>query len=310
MEKNYLPRNPENSVVRGSHDPVLVKEVIGFLSLAPGEIIVDATIGGAGHSAEILKRITPGGMLIGIDQDEETLRLASERLRPFEGSFKLINKNFKYLKEILKDAGAEKINGIIFDLGISSIQMEAWQRGFSIKKDGPLDMRMDRNQRLTAKYLVNHLSESELSGIIRDLGEERFHRRIARGIVEERKKKEISTTAQLCDIVLRSLPYINNKYRIHPATRTFQAIRIKLNDELGSLSGSLRDLPDVLQKGARACVISFHSLEDRIVKNTFRDFKARGLFDILTKKPVMADEAEVRVNPRSRSAKLRVGERM
>ena len=298
MEKSY------------SHNPVLAKEIISFLSPTPGQIIVDATMGGAGHSEQILQRITPGGMLIGIDRDEETLRLASERLRPFEGSFKLINKNFKYLKEILKDIGVSKANGIIFDLGISSIQMEAWQRGFSIKNDGPLDMRMDRNQSLTAKSLVNRLRETELSDIIRDFGEERFHRRIAKKIVEERKHKEISTTAELSDVVLRSLPYSHNKYKIHPATRTFQAIRIKVNDELGSIKEALDALPDSLEKGARCCVISFHSLEDRIAKNTFKEFKARGLFNILTKKPIMADENEVITNPRSRSAKLRVGERL
>ena len=298
MEKSY------------SHNPVLLNEVMSFLNPAPGQIIVDATIGGAGHSEQILQRITPGGMLIGIDRDEETLRLAAERLRPFEGSFKLVNKNFKYIKEILKSMGVEKINGIIFDLGISSIQMEAWQRGFSIKNDGPLDMRMDRNQRLTAKDLVKSLSEKELSDIIRDLGEERFHKRIARGIVEERRKKEISTTAELTEAILRSLPYINNKYKIHPATRTFQALRIEVNDELCSVTEALKELPDVLQKGGRACVISFHSLEDRIAKNTFKEFKAQGVFSILTKKPVIADEKEVITNPRSRSAKLRVAEKM
>jgi len=298
MEKSY------------SHNPVLAKEIVGFLSLVPGQIIVDATMGGAGHSEQILQKITPGGMLIGIDRDEETLRLASERLRPFEGSFKLINKNFKYLKEILKDIGVGKANGIIFDLGISSIQMESWQRGFSIKSDGPLDMRMDRSQSVTAKSLINRLREDELSEIIRDYGEERFHRRIAKRIVEERAHKEISTTAELSEVVLRSLPYSHNKYKIHPATRTFQAIRIKVNDELGSIKEALNALPDCLEKGARACVISFHSLEDRIAKNTFKEFKAQGLFDILTKKPVMADENEVITNPRSRSAKLRAGERL
>ena len=297
MEKSY------------SHNPVLSSEVINFLNPAPGQIIVDATIGGAGHSEEILQRITPGGMLIGIDRDEETLRLASERLRPFEGSFKLINKNFKYLKEILKDLGVNKANGIIFDLGISSIQMEARERGFSIKNDGPLDMRMDRSQALTAKDLVNRLRETELSGIIRDFGEERFHRRIAKRIVEERAHKEISTTAQLSGVILRSLPYSHNKYKIHPATRTFQAIRIKVNDELGSIQEALNALPETLEKGARCCVISFHSLEDRIAKNTFKEFKARGLFNILTKKPVAAKEVEIISNPRSRSAKLRAVER-
>ena len=249
-------------------------------------------------------------MLIGIDRDEETLRLASERLKPFEGSFKLVNKNFKYLKEVLKDIGVEKVNGIIFDLGISSIQMEAWQRGFSIKNDGPLDMRMDRNQALTAKDLVNRLSEMELSDTIRELGEERFHRRIAGRIVEERKKKEISTTAELTDVILRSIPYSRNKYKIHPATRTFQALRIRVNDELGAISQALRESPDVLQRGARVCVISFHSLEDRIVKNRFKEFKANGVFNVLTKKPLTADENELACNPRSRSAKLRAGERL
>jgi len=298
MEKSY------------SHNPVLTREVISFLNPAPGQIIVDATIGGAGHSAEILQRIIPGGMLIGIDRDEETLRLASERLKPFEGSFKLVNKNFKYLKEVLKDIGVEKVNGIIFDLGISSIQMEAWQRGFSIKNDGPLDMRMDRNQALTAKDLVNRLSEMELSDTIRELGEERFHRRIAGRIVEERKKKEISTTAELTDVILRSIPYSRNKYKIHPATRTFQALRIRVNDELGAISQALRESPDVLQRGARVCVISFHSLEDRIVKNRFKEFKTNGVFNVLTKKPLTADENELVCNPRSRSAKLRAGERL
>lgn len=298
MEKSY------------SHNPVLTKEVISFLNPAPGQIIVDATIGGAGHSEQILRKITPGGMLIGIDRDEEALRFASERLRPFKGSFKLINKNFKYLKEILKDAGVSKANGIIFDFGISSMQMEAFERGFGIKNDGPLDMRMDRSQGVTAKDLVNRLRESELSEIIRDLGEERFHKRIAKKIVEERRRKEISTTAELSDIILRSVPYSRNKYKIHPATRTFQAIRIKVNDELGSIEEALDALPDSLEKGARACVISFHSLEDRIAKNTFKEFKAAGLFSILTKKPIMADQNEVISNPRSRSAKLRVAERL
>ncbi|MDP2922046.1 MAG: 16S rRNA (cytosine(1402)-N(4))-methyltransferase RsmH [Candidatus Omnitrophota bacterium] len=298
MEKNY------------SHNPVLLKETIDFLGLAPGQIIVDATIGGAGHSFEILKKITPGGMLVGIDSDEETLRLASERLRPFEGSFKLINKNFRYLREILKSIGVEKSHGIIFDLGISSIQMESWQRGFSIKNDGPLDMRMDRSQSITAKDLVNGLSERELSEILRDLGEERFHKRIARGIIEARRKKEISTTSELTEVILGSLPYINNKYKIHPATRSFQAIRIKVNDELGSVSEALAQLPEIIEKSGRACVISFHSLEDRIAKNTFKEFKASGVFNILTKKPVIAGEDELAVNPRSRSAKLRAVERL
>ena len=281
-----------------------------FLNPAPGQVIVDATLGGAGHSEQILQRISPGGMLIGLDRDEEALRLASERLRPFEGSFKLINKNFRYLKESLEQIGVEKVNGIIFDMGISSIQMEAPERGFGIKNDGPLDMRMDRGQRLTAKELVNRLGENELSQLIRDYGEERFYRRIAKGIVERRRVKEISTTFELTEAVLKSIPHKYNKYKIHPATRTFQALRIKVNDELGSIEQALGELPGVMGKGARACVISFHSLEDRIAKNIFREFKAAGIFKVLTKKPVTAGQDEVIANPRSRSAKLRAAERL
>lgn len=296
MEESYL------------HSPVLVKEVISFLNPAPGQVIVDATVGSAGHGEQILQRIIPGGILIGIDRDEEALRIAGERLRPFEGSFKLINKNFKYIKEILKDMGVEKVDGILFDLGISSIQIETRQRGFSIKNDGPLDMRMDRSQALTAKELVTSLREDELSDLIRDFGEERFHKRIAKGIIEARKKKEISTTAELAEIISSSLPYNPNKYKIHPATRTFQALRIRVNDELGSLEKALRDAPSLLKPGSRLCVISFHSLEDRIAKNIFKEFKAERIFKILTKKPIMADQEEVIKNPRSRSAKLRSGE--
>jgi len=296
---------------RFSHSPVLLKEVINFLNPAPGQVIVDATIGGAGHAEEILQRISPGGMLIGIDRDEESLALAAERLRPFEGSFKLVNKNFRHITQIIKDTGREKIDGIIFDLGISSIQMDAGERGFGIKNDGPLDMRMDRGQSLTAKEIVNTLSEQELASLIRDFGEERFYKRIAKKIVEERRKKKISTTFELAGIISNTIPFYNrSKSRIHPATRAFQAIRIKVNDELGSIEQALRESPPVLKKGARLCVISFHSLEDRIAKNVFKELDRNGVLNILTKKPVVADREEVLSNPRSRSAKLRAAEKI
>ncbi len=292
------------------HKPVLLKEAIHFLGLTPGKIIIDATIGGAGHAEEILRRISPGGLLIGIDRDSESLKVAHERLKMLEGSFRLINRDFRNLKGIVEDLDIEEVDGILFDLGISSIQMDTQERGFSIKNDGPLDMRMDRTERLTAKDLVNRLSEDELSGLIRDLGEERFHKRIAMGILESRKKKEIQTTAELAEVVLRSMPHRKVRERIHPATRTFQAIRIKLNDELAAIEQALNVSPQVLKDGGRLCVISFHSLEDRIVKRSFRALQTIGTFRVLTKKPIMAGEDEVSNNPRARSARLRVAEKV
>jgi len=298
MEENY-----------SLHKPALLEEAIDFLNPAPGKIIVDATIGGAGHAEAIIRR-NPGVKLIGIDRDSESLKVAYERLKKLEGSFKLINKNFKHLKEIIQDLKIGDVDGILFDLGISTIQIETAGRGFSIKNAGPLDMRMDRNENLTAKDLVNTLREDELSHIIKDFGEERFYRRIAKGIVDARKKKKIETTTELAQIVCSSFPYGRRRERIHPATRTFQALRIKVNDELEAIDEVLRDAPYVLKKGGRLCVISFHSLEDRIAKNVLKEFKVKGLLKILTKKPLMAKEVEVLENPRARSAKLRAAERM
>ena len=297
MEERYL------------HRPVLLQEAVHFLNLAPGKVIIDATIGGAGHAEEILRRISPGGTLIGIDRDEEALKIAHERLSSLGGSFKLINKNFRNLREV-SDLDTVKADGILFDLGISSIQIERGQRGFSIKNTGPLDMRMDRNRNLTAKDLVNNLSEGELSCLIRDFGEERFHRRIARGIVIARKRKKIETTTELAEIASKSMPYRNRRQRIHPATRTFQALRIKINDELPAIEEALKESQYVLRKGGRLCVISFHSLEDRIVKNALKEYSIRELFQILTKKPLRAKEDEVSENPRARSARLRAAEKI
>ncbi|MFC1667176.1 16S rRNA (cytosine(1402)-N(4))-methyltransferase RsmH [Candidatus Omnitrophota bacterium] len=293
MEEKYL------------HEPALLKEVIHFLNPGAGDIIIDATVGGGGHAQEIMRRINPGGVLVGIDRDSESLKIAHEKLKSSEGPFKLINKDFKDLKEITEDIKIGEVDGVLFDLGISSIQMEAKERGFSIKNNGPLDMRMDRKQRLTAKDLVNLLKEEELSRLIRDFGEERFYRRIARGIVAARKKKEIQTTAELAEIVSRSMPYRRGRERIHPATRTFQAIRIRVNAELAAIEKALKDIPLILKRGGRLCVISFHSLEDRIAKNVLKEFKAESTFRILTKKPVTAREEELLRNPRARSAKLR-----
>ncbi|MBU4343141.1 MAG: 16S rRNA (cytosine(1402)-N(4))-methyltransferase RsmH [Candidatus Omnitrophica bacterium] len=293
-----------------SHEPVLLEEVLYFLDPLPGKVIIDATIGAGGHAEEILKRLQPGGKLIGIDRDSESLRIAHERLKFFENSFMLVSKNFRFIKDIIIELGIGEVDGILFDMGISSIQMETGERGFSIKNIGPLDMRMDRNQSLTAKELVNKLSESELSGLIKSCGEERFHKRIARNIVFARKRKEIATTQELTEVVCRSLPHGLKRQRIHPATRTFQALRIRVNDELGGIEEALRQSPDILKKNGRMCVISFHSLEDRIAKNSLKDFKAKGIFKVLTKKPVTAKEEELSRNPRSRSAKLRAAEKL
>jgi len=293
MEERYL------------HEPVLLKEVMGFLDPAPGEVIIDATVGGGGHAREVMRRISPGGTLIGIDKDPESLKIAHERLKPSEGSFRLINKDFRALKEITENINIREVDGVLFDLGISSIQVEAGERGFSIKNNGPLDMRMDRNDGLTARDLVNSLSEDELARLIRDYGEERYHRRIAGAIVRERRKKEILTTAELAGVICGSIPRGNRRGRIHPATRTFQALRISVNDELRAIEDALEETPTVLKKGGRLCVISFHSLEDRIAKNALREYKARGVFRVLTKKPVRAGEEEVSRNPRARSARLR-----
>jgi len=314
MEGRCLPCTMEcpesDPMVRSLHKAVLLQEALHFLNPAPGNIIIDATIGGAGHAERILQRISPGGTLIGIDRDRDSLKIAHERLKSLQGTFKLINKNFRDLQGVLKDIGIKAVDGILFDLGLSSIQLETKERGFSIKNNGPLDMRMDRTQRLTAKDLVNTLKEDELSYLIRDFGEERFHRRIAKNIVRARRKRQIQTTGELAGIISGSVPYRSLRAKIHPATRTFQALRIKVNDELQAIEQSLSQTPHVLKRGGRITVISFHSLEDRIVKNIFKEFGAKGLFRILTKKVVRADEGEVLKNPRARSARLRAAERL
>jgi len=287
------------------HRPVLLEEVLHFLRPSPGDKIIDATIGGAGHAVAIIERISPDGILIGVDTDFESLRLAHERLKVFDTHFELVNKNFKFLKEIVETFKIGEVDGILFDLGVSSIQLETGERGFSIKGHGPLDMRMDRNQPLTARDIVNKYSEEELAYIIKNFGEERFYKRIARAIVEARRKKEIQTTSELVEIVCNGLPRGIRWKRIHPATKVFQALRIQVNDELDSLREALTQVPDILKKGGRVCVISFHSLEDRIVKNIFRDYKEKGIFELLTKKPVVPQDIEIEKNPRARSAKLR-----
>lgn len=285
-------------------------EVLDYLNLSPGMTIVDATIGTGGHSLKILERIMPEGKLIGIDRDKESLDTAKERLENYAHSCEFVYGNFNELDKILGGLNIKKINGILFDLGISSVQLEDPDRGFSFQYEGPLDMRLDRNSYISAYDLVNNLNEEELSDLFRNFGQERWHNRIAHFLVKEREKHPISTTLELSEIIVRAVPYRYRYNRIHPATKSFQAIRIAVNRELETLHTVLEKTIELLDTAARICVISFHSLEDRIVKLSFRDFASRGLINIITPKPLSPAQSEINNNPSSRSAKLRAAERL
>ncbi|MDD5506646.1 MAG: 16S rRNA (cytosine(1402)-N(4))-methyltransferase RsmH [Candidatus Omnitrophica bacterium] len=294
------------------HIPVMLREVIDYLDPKPGQIIVDATLGTGGHSFEILKKITPGGRLIGIDRDEDSLAVCRQRFSGFSGSYELVQSNFADLDQVLEKLGIDKIDGIMFDLGISTYQLKDTERGFSFQQEGPLDMRMDKSSYISAYDLVNNLNENEISHLLWNFGQERWHNRIAHLLVEERRNQPISTTSQLANLVMRAIPYRYRRsyYRIHPATRTFQAVRIAVNRELEILEGAIKKAVAILRKKARICVISFHSLEDRVIKHTFRALKAGGLIDIITAKPMTPAASEVTANPSSRSSKFRVAERI
>ena len=292
------------------HQSVLLNEAVSYLNLSKGAVVVDATIGAGGHSEEILKNILPGGMLIGIDADREALAIAGERLKSFSGSFTLINDNFRNIDRILKIQNIKNVDAVLLDIGISSYQLDDASRGFSIRSDASLDMRMDQSSGITAYDVVNKYTEDKLSEIIEKFGEERFHNRVARFIKDARERKRIETTEELAAIVKRAVGYKYRNLRIHPATRTFQAIRIFVNDELGALEETLKSAVFWLKPGGRIVVISFHSLEDRIVKNTFKGYSKLGVLKIITKKPLIPEREEVIKNPRSRSAKLRVAERI
>lgn len=291
------------------HQPVMLQEAISYLNLKKGDIVVDATIGGGGHAKEILKQITPGGYLLGIDADQDRIQMTEDNLKEFKGSFKLINDNFRNLDQILSKEGIRNINGVLFDIGVSSYQMEDAARGFSIKYNSRLDMRMDQRKKITAYDIINKYNEKALSDIIQKFGEERFHNRVARYIVEERSRRPIETTYELAAIIHKAVGFRYQKTRIDPATRTFQAIRIAVNDELGSLDEGIKKAVFWLRTEGRICVISFHSLEDRIVKNLFKGYSKLGVLKILTKKPIKPTDEEISGNPRSRSAKLRAAER-
>lgn len=292
------------------HKPVMLREVIEYLNLTPGKLIVDATIGMGGHSQMILEHIMPGGRLIGIDRDEESLRMAKERLAAYADGCEFVHANFCDIDRVLKNLNITHIDGIVFDLGISSYQMADVERGFSFQEEGPLDMRMDRTSYISAYDLLNNLTEEEISSLLWNFGQERWHNRIARLLVQERERHPISTTKELARIVLAALPgkYRFRHHRIHPATRTFQAVRIAVNRELENLESAIKKSIDVLAKNARMCIISFHSLEDRIVKVNFRQASSDGRINILTPKPLTPLLSEIECNPSSRSAKFRSAE--
>lgn len=292
------------------HLPVMLKEVISSLNLKPCGIVLDATIGGGGHAQEILKRIMPGGILIGIDQDEAALKIAQDLLKDFQGSFKLVHDNFRNLDKVLSRENIKYLDAAVFDLGVSSYQIEDRDRGFSIRYGGRLDMRMNPDLNITAHDIVNRYNEHSLSDLIGKYGEEHFSSRIARFIVNARARKPIDTSEELAAVIHKAVGSRYRKSRIDPATRTFQAIRIVVNDELGSLEEGLKKVASWLRPGARVSVISFHSLEDRIVKNLFKGYSKLGVLKIITKKPMRPSREEVLSNARSRSAKLRVAERI
>jgi 16S rRNA (cytosine1402-N4)-methyltransferase len=297
---------------RDSHEPVLVEEILFWLQCKPGGVYVDCTLGYAGLAARLLDRTAPDGILVGIDRDAAALAESRMRLREVAHRVHFRHGNFCDLKALIIGSGVSRVDGVIFDLGVSSPQLDRAERGFSFREDGPLDMRMDQREGRTAADLVRDLPETELADLIYQLGEERYSRRIARAIVQARMQGVIATTWQLAAVVERAVPASYRHGRIHCATRTFQALRIAVNRELDVLEPALRDAVDILAPGGRVCAVSFHSLEDRIVKHTFRALAngPEASVKVLTKKPVIASENERNRNPRSRSAKLRVVERI
>ena len=294
---------------RASHVPVLLKEAIDFLAVRRGGTYIDATVGLGGHSYEIAKRLGAPGHLIGLDKDPAALEMARKKLAPQSPDWPEITLLHRSFAEIAKGQQAATVDGILADIGVSSLQLDNAARGFSFQAEGPLDMRMDPHSERTAEQVVNHLDERQLADVIYEFGEERRSRRIARAIVRSRP---IRSTAHLADVISAAARPMNQaERRIHPATRTFQALRIFVNRELDDLKGMLAATPQILKPGGRIIVISFHSLEDRIVKDAFRDGAMKDMYyRILTKKPVTASEEESDRNPRARSAKLRAAERV
>ncbi len=307
------------------HRTVLLDRTVEYLKVVPGGVYVDCTLGGGGHSLEILKRLGERGRLIGIDRDQNAIKAAGERLASFSDKAVLVHGNFKDIRRIVHGIGITAVDGVVMDLGVSSHQLDRRERGFSYMQDAPLDMRMDRQQSLTAMEVVNTYSEADLARVISGYGEERWARRIAAFIVREREKALIKTTGQLVDIIKAAIPASARRKGPHPAKRTFQALRIEVNDELGILERAVKDGVDLLKSGGRICVITFHSLEDRKIKNIFRELEnpctcppkapacvcgKKPVIRVVTRKPAVPDKEEIQQNPRARSAGLRVAEKL
>ncbi|MGC8775861.1 MAG: 16S rRNA (cytosine(1402)-N(4))-methyltransferase RsmH [Minisyncoccia bacterium] len=292
------------------HEPVLLQEAIDFLDLKPGKFIIDGTVDGGGHSIEILKKISPGGMLLGVDLDKEVLQVAKSRIlfenKKLKSKVILTVGNYADLPEILKNKKLDLADGLILDLGFSSWHLEESKRGFSFLRDEPLIMTY-QNKGMTAKDFLNQASLEKIYEVIKIYGEERFARKIAEKIIDFRKKETIRTTKDLREIILSVVPKKYHQQKLHPAAKTFQALRIYLNHELENLKKVLDDLNQIVKSNGRVAIISFHSLEDRLVKNYFKKMKQENKLIILTKKPIQPSYAEILKNPKSRSAKLRVG---
>lgn len=313
----------ENTVF--SHRSVLLDECIESLNIKPDGIYVDGTAGGGGHSLEIVKRLDKGGKLIAIDRDDAAIAAATERLRDYSDRVIFVRNNFSSAADVCRELGIEKIDGILLDLGVSSYQLDTAERGFTHNTDAPLDMRMDRRNDLDAYTVVNTYSQNELKRVIWEYGEERFAPKIAAAIVRRREIKPIESTGELVDIIKSAIPASAREGGHHPAKRTFQAIRIEVNGELDAIEPTIRSVGDILSPGGRIAIITFHSLEDRIVKQTYLDMASgcncpKSLpicvcgrapkVKVLTKKPILPSDRELEENPRSRSAKLRVAEKL
>lgn len=306
------------------HVSVLLNEAIEGLNIKEDGVYVDCTLGGAGHSSEILKRLSPKGRLIGIDQDNDALRAAKEKLKNYSNVI-FVHDNFTNIEDILNDLNIDGVDGVLADLGVSSYQLDEGERGFSYMQDAPLDMRMNRESNFSAYDVINSYSEEDIYKVIRDYGEEKFAGRIARFIVDRRKDKPVSTTLELVDIIKAAIPAKARREGPHPAKRTFQAIRIEVNKELEILNKAVEGAVNKLNNKGRVAIITFHSLEDRIIKNKFKELEdpctcpkefpicvcgKTAKIKIITKKPIEPSEEEIEDNPRSRSAKLRVAERI
>lgn len=303
------------------HVPVMVNEVIEYLDLPVGAKVIDANLGTGGHTRAVLDKIGEAGQVLAIDRDADALKKAEQRLGDYQGQVIFVHDNFANMSEIAQNNGFEEVDGILFDLGLSSLQLDSQGRGFSWRVDEPLDMRMDQTEGLTAAELINNSSEAELADMFYQLGEERYSRQIAKAIVTRRQVKEIETTFQLAELVAKNVHHSNGRSRTHPAKKVFQALRIAVNNELSNLKKVLPQAVSLLKPGGRLAVISFHSLEDRIVKHFFKEesrdcqcpnelpicrCQHKATVKILTRKPLVPADEEVSGNPRSRSAKLRV----